>query len=158
MLQPPFLFSGTSSHYSLQTVSVSGLALLGAFSQAMNLVYLHQQAVFIPSSISLQYTYLIRIFTMALLAYWLGSGVSLELITLHHAMIFILFLFFSFMGQLLLYMANSLESPSKIMPFGYIGVIAGLLSDIFLFDESFNWLMLLGIALTSIGLLTKTFN
>ena len=41
-----------------------------------------------------------------------------------------------------------------MMPFGYVGVATGFIADIYLFDVSFNLLAVLGIFLTSGGLLS----
>ena len=48
-----------------------------------------------------------------------------------------------------------MEKPSTTMPLGYAGVVMGFFIDIFYFKEDFNWLMIIGIVLTSVGLLSK---
>jgi len=54
----------------------------------------------------------------------------------------------------LIFFANSLKKPSLMMPFGYIGVATGFLADVFLFDTEFTFITILGIFLTSGGLLS----
>lgn len=58
------------------------------------------------------------------------------------------------LSQNLIFLANSLKKPSMMMPFGYVGVAAGFLADVYLFDTSFSFLMILGVFLTSGGLLS----
>jgi len=37
-------------------------------------------------------------------------------------------------AQNLIFLANSLKKPSLMMPFGYVGVTAGFLFDLYMFD------------------------
>lgn len=41
------------------------------------------------------------------------------------------------------------------MPFGYISIVVAFISDIVFFDASFDWISILGMILTSAGLLSK---
>lgn len=43
--------------------------------------------------------------------------------------------------------------PSVIMPFGYLSVVVAFLIDFYLFETRFSALTLLGIMMTSLGLL-----
>lgn len=43
------------------------------------------------------------------------------------------------------------------MPFGYLGLIVGFTADILYFGSSFNLLSVVGMILTSVGLLSKLF-
>ena len=45
--------------------------------------------------------------------------------------------------------------PSKTMPFGYLGIIVGFTADILYFKVQFDFISILGMFLTSIGLLSK---
>lgn len=58
-----------------------------------------------------------------------------------------------FIAQYTIFMANSLIKPSKIMPLGYLAVIIGFLADLYLFESQFTWMHVLGMVLTSAGLL-----
>jgi drug/metabolite transporter (DMT)-like permease len=46
-------------------------------------------------------------------------------------------------------------SPALIMPFNYLTVILGLLIDLIVFDSHYNWMIIMGMALASCGLLSK---
>lgn len=51
--------------------------------------------------------------------------------------------------------ATLLKKASYIMPFGYISIVLACISDILIFDAHFDWLAILGMVLTSCGLLSK---
>lgn len=55
----------------------------------------------------------------------------------------------------LLYSALYLENPAKILVFGYVGIITSLITDVFFFNEKMDALSMIGIILTSIGLVSK---
>ncbi len=59
-----------------------------------------------------------------------------------------------FFAQNLIVLANTFKKPSTMMPFGYVGVATGFLADVYLFDISFTFLSVLGVFLTSGGLLS----
>jgi hypothetical protein len=50
--------------------------------------------------------------------------------------------------------STSMIEPSKTMPFGYLGIIVGFTADIFYFKIEFDLPSILGMFLTSIGLLS----
>ena len=41
-----------------------------------------------------------------------------------------------------------------MMPFGYVAIMFGFIADIYLFKTEFSWLAVIGIILTSSGLLS----
>ena len=60
-----------------------------------------------------------------------------------------------YMTQTCLTRSALLKRASYLLPFGYTGIIAGFLFDVLIFDTSFNWAAILGMILTSVGLLGK---
>jgi drug/metabolite transporter (DMT)-like permease len=64
-------------------------------------------------------------------------------------------LVFGWASQLFLYESSRMERPSRVMPFCYVTIIISFLADIYLFDISFGLLSVLGMLLTSSGLLGK---
>lgn len=60
-----------------------------------------------------------------------------------------------FLAQFLVFMANIVKKPSSMMPFGYVTVLVGFLADLYLFDISFDLSIIIGILLTSAGLLSE---
>ena len=57
-------------------------------------------------------------------------------------------------SQYSIFLSNSLKSPSLVMPFGYASVIVSFLADVYLFDTKFSALPVVGMLLTSAGLLS----
>jgi drug/metabolite transporter (DMT)-like permease len=45
--------------------------------------------------------------------------------------------------------------PSRVMPFGYLSVITSFLADLYIFEADFNFWTVIGIILTSLGLIGK---
>lgn len=70
---------------------------------------------------------------------------------------FILLIFLALTTQYMIVMATTLKKPSYTMPFGYFGLVVGFIADIFYFNTSFNLLTIIGMILTSGGLLSKLF-
>ena len=57
-------------------------------------------------------------------------------------------------SQYSIFLSNSLKSPSLVMPFGYASVMVSFLADVYLFDTKFSALPVIGMLLTSVGLLS----
>jgi len=62
--------------------------------------------------------------------------------------------FATLMAQYGINLANSIKSPTLVMPFGYVSVIVGMAADVYLFGSTFNLLQLFGMLMTSCGLLS----
>ena len=60
---------------------------------------------------------------------------------------------FGFLTHFFIIKANSISKPSVVMPFGYVSVVVGFLGDVFLFGTEFSFLAVVGMLLTSTGLL-----
>ena len=58
------------------------------------------------------------------------------------------------LSQYSIFLANSLRSPSLVMPFGYASVVVSFLADVYLFDTDFSLLPVVGMLLTSAGLMS----
>jgi drug/metabolite transporter (DMT)-like permease len=48
-----------------------------------------------------------------------------------------------------------LKKPSFIMPFGYITIVVGTILDYLVFGQRVDWLVIVGMVLTSSGLMVK---
>ncbi len=57
--------------------------------------------------------------------------------------------------QYMIFASNSLMKPSRVMPFGYLSVITSFLADLYIFEADFNFWTVIGIILTSLGLIGK---
>ena len=60
----------------------------------------------------------------------------------------------SFFSQYSIFLANSIKSPSLVMPLGYASVVVGFWADVYLFGNEFTTLTVVGMFLTSAGLLS----
>ena len=76
-------------------------------------------------------------------------------ITLTKVFLFLGYLFFGWGSQLFINEANRLKKPSKVMPYSYMTIIVSVIADVYLFETSFNFIIVVGILLTSSGLLGK---
>ena len=61
--------------------------------------------------------------------------------------------FTGFFTQFFIIKANSLAKPSLVMPFGYVSIAVGFVADVVLFGTQFTVLAIVGMILTSAGLL-----
>jgi drug/metabolite transporter (DMT)-like permease len=68
-----------------------------------------------------------------------------------------LLIIFAYLGQITFTRAIFLIPAAKCHPFQYIGVIIGFFSDIYFFNKTFDVLSILGMIITSSGLLYMTF-
>lgn len=59
--------------------------------------------------------------------------------------------------QYMIFAASSLKKPSHTMPFGYVAIMTTFFADVCYFGVTFNPLQIIGIVLTSVGLLSKFF-
>lgn len=62
---------------------------------------------------------------------------------------------FAYMNQNLQTRAVLLKPGSYIMPFGYISIVVAFICDILIFHAQLDWVSIIGMILTSIGLLSK---
>jgi drug/metabolite transporter (DMT)-like permease len=62
---------------------------------------------------------------------------------------------FAYMTQNFMTRAIMLKKPSYIMPLGYITIVLSAMMDYILFGNSFSGLSIIGMMLTSSGLLMK---
>ena len=108
--------------------------LIAALAHAMNMHYIHALAKKVHTFVNVHYSHIGFLVVNSLLSmvfpsrlHW--SEVSWELIGLLVG-IFLA----TILTQYAMFLANSIKSPSLVMPFGYVGVIVGFAADIYLFD------------------------
>jgi drug/metabolite transporter (DMT)-like permease len=51
--------------------------------------------------------------------------------------------------------ATLIKKASYIMPFGYISIVFASICDIIIFKISFDWISVIGMVMTSVGLISK---
>lgn len=159
VLQPSFIFhnNSTGPFKTSFEILVSLFSIFGAFCFSMTMVYVHDQSSKLSSMINLHYTYMSQMCFSGLVMNIMHSTIAFNEITYLDITLFFILVGISLIAQYMIYTANSLKKPSRTMPFGYVGVLAGFLADVFYFDIDFNLLSIIGMILTSIGLLGKLF-
>lgn len=68
---------------------------------------------------------------------------------------FILLAIVAYACQVTITRAVYLKKASYVMPFNYISIVLATLSDILLFGASFDFISVIGMILTSLGLVSK---
>ena len=131
-----------------------GLVLVAAFMFALNMHYIHSLAKVIHPYVNAHYSHfgflLINGVMCNLSPYRLqreDASWSLVLIVLAIVVVTVL-------TQYSITLANTFKSPSLVMPFGYMTVLVSFWADVYLFGTEFTLLPIVGMLLTSIGLLS----
>ena len=104
----------------------------------VNAHYSHISFLFINSVLSILHPHPLETkdFSWNLVGYMLGVIVS------------------SFISQYAIFLANSIKSPSLVMPLGYASIVLGFWADVYLFGNEFSTITVIGMFLTSAGLLS----
>ena len=129
--------------------------IFAAVANAFNLHYIHGLAGEVNTFVNMHYSHLGFMITSGLLCNFSPLRVTSNDLTWGLLFLLIGIVFTGFLAQLLVFMANIIKKPSVMMPFGYICVIAGFWADLYLFGTSFELINIIGIVLTSVGLLSE---
>jgi hypothetical protein len=62
---------------------------------------------------------------------------------------------FAYLAQWFRVKSIFLCTPALVLPFNYLNVILGLLVDILIFNSHYNWIIIVGMGLSSAGLFSK---
>jgi len=157
MIQPEFLFGAHSTPTTEGYYLFVGLMVLSALANAVNLHLIHGLSKTIDPMVNMHYTHLGMLLLSSVLTNFAPKTVDHGLFTSNGAWVILTVLGLTltgFLSQSLIFLANTFQKPSLIMPFGYLGVATGLLADLYLFGTQFTFLTTCGIFLTSGGLLS----
>lgn len=128
--------------------------LISALMSAFNFHYIYGLSKFIHPLVNMIFSHLGFIAISTILTNFQPFRAKAEDFTITYLFQLALIVISGFGAQYCLFMANSMIKPSKAMPLGYISVIVGFLADVYLFDTNFTILPVIGMFLTSAGLLT----
>lgn len=128
--------------------------ILSAFANALNLHFIHGLAKKIDPIVNMHYSHLGMLTASGILCNFSPIVMDSSLFSLNFILLILCMSLVGIFAQNLIFLANSLQKPSLMMPFGYVGVATGFLMDLYLFDISFSLLSITGIFLTSGGLLS----
>ena len=127
--------------------------LFSAVCYACNMLLIHIIAKQIAPIVNLHQSNIGFMLASAILCSFIPNPLSLQDISLDIVLTVLGIVASGFLTQLFIIRANSYAKPSLVMPFGYVSVAVGFLADVLLFDTSFTFLSILGMLLTSAGLL-----
>ena len=158
IVQPEFLFP--SAAYRPANLSYYVLPIISATCVSMAMIFLFEVRSQVTPNVSLFYNYYFQaIFSFVMFtAHPTPTHLpSLPWEVAWVVVMFVLFVAFTHFSQYFRYKAVYYASPSEIMPFGYVAVIAGIIIDYYIFHEPMNTIMVMGILLTSAGLFVQCF-
>jgi drug/metabolite transporter (DMT)-like permease len=138
------------------------LPLIGACANCLNWVYLHEMRDQFKEIVVLEYTYVSHLITSSLVAIFVGSmqdeaqfgGHEIFLDPSFYGQVIGMVLF-AYLAHILRIKATFLRKPSEILAFNYIGLIYSILIDVLYYHTHLSLTTILGIALTSAGLMSK---
>jgi hypothetical protein len=128
--------------------------LFAAIANALNMHFVYLLAKKLDPAVNIFYSYLGFMASSGLLSAHYPSKLAYDQLDFTFFILIFGIAGTGFFLQNLIIMANSLKKPSLMMPFGYLGVVTGLLADLYIFEISFTFLTFLGVFLTSGGLLS----
>jgi drug/metabolite transporter (DMT)-like permease len=121
----------------------------------MGFIFVHDSAKSVVTIVNLHYSYLGHMFISSLFANFQPPVMEFSKFSLFYALMFLGVVVFALLAQYMIFASSGLKKPSHVMPFGYASIVTSFLADVYLFGTEFTLLPILGIVLTSIGLLGK---
>jgi drug/metabolite transporter (DMT)-like permease len=131
------------------------MVIIGAFCFSMTMIYVHSLSKQVNTIVNLHYSYISHMCLTGILSNFQPPTVIFSDITVSVVLAFGLVVIFALLAQYMIFAATSLKEPSYTMPLGYLAIVVGFLADIAFFKVEFNSLTVIGMLLTSAGLLSK---
>ena len=157
ILQPEFIFGQNT--IPVEQYPFYLLAFFSAVTASFSAILLHKLKDTTDKNVALQYNYFFQSGVGYFIYMTTTAGPPPEMYSsadiLKTILSIIFIAFIAFLTQITRITAIFLEKPSNIMPFGYAGIIGSLLVDLYIFDTNLNSLAIIGILMTSVGLLGK---
>lgn len=129
------------------------MMLFSAAGLACNMLLVHIIAKDIPPIVNLHQSNLGYVLASGTLCSFTPHQVPFEEVSWLLLLVLAGIVLAGFFTQLFIIKANSLAKPSIVMPFGYVSVAVGFLADVLLFGTQFTTLTVVGMVLTSAGLM-----
>lgn len=107
--------------------------------------------------INLHYSYVSHLLLTGILSNLEPPYIDVSKITIGLGFAFVMVVILALLAQYMIFAAASLKEPSYTMPLGYLSIVIGFLADIIFFKVDFNSYTVIGMLLTSAGLLSKLF-
>jgi hypothetical protein len=128
--------------------------LVAAFSNAMNMHCVHTLKNIVPPFVNVHYSHLGFLFINGLMSNVYPRQVDLVEIDLSLVLLILGIVISTLFTMYGIFLANTIKSPSLMMPLGYVSVLIGFWADVSLFGTHFTFLPVVGMLLTSAGLLS----
>jgi drug/metabolite transporter (DMT)-like permease len=128
--------------------------MVAAFSHAMNMHYVHTLKKIVPPFVNVHYSHLGFLFVNSLMSIFNPHQIYRAAIDLPLVLLMLAITVATLFTQYGIFLANTIKSPSLMMPLGYVSVLIGFWADVSLFDTQFTLLSVVGMMLTSAGLLS----
>lgn len=129
------------------------LPIVAAFLHSYSMFVMHELKNRAPANITLQYFYIVQTFFTGLLQNFQQSSVP-DPIPAQFYISLVGMVFCAFSTQNLTTRAIYLKKASLILPFGYVSILVSGIVDI-MSGVSFDFLTVIGMMMTSLGLLSK---
>ena len=158
IIQPEFIFgesAGSSSRSEYFTVFVACMILVAlGHATNMHLIFTLSKKAKVHPFINLYYSHLGHVFVNGIMNNFYPKTIPSSSFTFGMVLTVLAVTVSTLIAQGGIVLASSIKSPSLVMPFGYVGVLVGFVADRVLFGTSFTLLPILGILMTSSGLLS----
>ena len=129
------------------------MMIFSAIGLAGNMLLVHIIAKDLPPIVNLHQSNLGYVIASGTLCSFTPHRVPMEEISWLLIVILLGIVLTGFFTQFFIIKANSLAKPSLVMPFGYVSIAVGFIADVVLFSTQFTVLAIIGMILTSAGLL-----
>jgi drug/metabolite transporter (DMT)-like permease len=154
IIQPDFLFGQSNESYS-QYRYLMFFSLAAAFTSSIAKTYLHDMQGKIPGTVVLQYFYIGQCFFNSVAMMFQEEDPNALSLDWNFFLNIFLLTLSAYFTQMFSTRALLLKKPSYIMPLSYISIVLSAITDFLLFGNSFSTLSIIGMFLTSSGLLVK---
>ena len=111
--------------------------VFAAVFHAFNLHFIHGLSKKVNAFVNMHYSHMGFIAVSGVLCNLVPYRVRSEDVDVSFGIILVGIVVSGFLAQLLVFVANILQKPSKMMPFGYVSVTVGFCADLFLFGTRF---------------------
>ena len=130
-----------------------GLVILAALAYSFNMLMVHLIGKSIPSNVFVLQSNAGMVLVTGILCAIFPNPISSNDINLPLVGGLGLIVITGYISQKCTVIANSSLKPSLVMPFGYLSILVAFVTEYFIFGTYFSWTTIIGMILTSLGLL-----
>ena len=116
-------------HYDLLVVSM----LVSSVLIGLGMIFMHDSAKYVPTVVNLHYSYMGHMFFSSMFANFHQPLVEFKSFDVFYGLMFLGVLCSALLCQYMIFASSSLMKPSRVMPFGYVGVVVSFIADLYIF-------------------------